>query len=74
MIGGTYSDRPAFTNLYLADATGGPRGEVITLETGTSSVDLIPAAPVATLKTSVFPNPTQDEATIVVEVPHRILV
>ena len=72
MIGGTYSDRPAFTNLYLADATGGPRGEVITLETGTSSVDLIPAAPVATLKTSVFPNPTQDEATIVVEVPHSL--
>lgn len=64
-----FSDRPAFTNLYLAGPDGGAKGEAISLRTGVSSVDLSPSGRSSALRASVFPNPTRGETTIALQVP-----
>lgn len=63
-----HSIRPALTNLYLADKTGGPRGEVVTLKTEVSSVDA-PVSGAAVLNAQVFPNPFGTSSTISFSVP-----
>ena len=66
-----HSDRPAWTNIYLADKDGGPRGETIALKTELSSVDEPISGRITetSLNTQAFPNPFKATTTISFTVP-----
>ena len=65
------SDRPAWTNIYLAGKDGGPRGETIALKTELSSVDEPTTGRTmeASLSTRAFPNPFGTATTIGFAIP-----
>ncbi len=64
MRDGTFSDRPSFTNIYLADAEGNPRGEGPSLRTETSSVRTHSTPATSLIQASAFPNPSAAGSTI----------
>ena len=65
------SARPLWVNSYLAGPDGQNRGEVISLRTGTSGVEVQVdhAAPAGALRLSAAPNPTEGAVTFRLDLP-----